>query len=274
MKAVSVSDDIIYLNIGGQKVTTKRSTLCQVEGSWLASMFSGRWEYGLERDKDGYVFLDFNPQYFGLILDYLRAKKIETLENSAPIPEVAPEHMKNFYNLVRYLGLEEELKPKYVFKFHSAGVAIEENGHVIVAKPSRGRAYVLSDHICEDKVTRWKLKLESFRRDCFKMFVGLMKGDFVPSRDTPNRFSLNGLYGWFLDHEGHQIATEEGTVSLLKSYHSFKEGEVVELLLDCSEPKLSLVLVDGTKSEVRLPSSISWRLYIDFRGQFKKIRII
>ena len=62
MKAVEVSDnDIIHLNVGGHKLTTKRSTLCQVEGSLLASMFSGRWEDSLERDQDGAIFFDFNP---------------------------------------------------------------------------------------------------------------------------------------------------------------------------------------------------------------------
>ena len=35
MKAVEVND-IIHLNVGGYKLTTKRSTLCQVEGSLLA----------------------------------------------------------------------------------------------------------------------------------------------------------------------------------------------------------------------------------------------
>ena len=50
MKAADVSDDdIIHLNIGGQKLTTARSTLCQVEGSLLATMFSGRWEDSLKR---------------------------------------------------------------------------------------------------------------------------------------------------------------------------------------------------------------------------------
>jgi hypothetical protein len=37
MNAGEVSDnDIIHLNVGGQKLTTERSTLCQVEGSLLA----------------------------------------------------------------------------------------------------------------------------------------------------------------------------------------------------------------------------------------------
>ena len=80
MKAVEVSDnDIIHLNVGGHKLTTKRSTLCQVEDSLLASMFSGRWEDSLERDKDGAIFFDFNPQYFLVILDYLRTKKMGSL---------------------------------------------------------------------------------------------------------------------------------------------------------------------------------------------------
>ena len=41
MKPFEVNDDdIIDLNVGGQKLTTTRSTLCQVEGSLLASMFN------------------------------------------------------------------------------------------------------------------------------------------------------------------------------------------------------------------------------------------
>ncbi len=50
MEAFVVSDDdIIDLNVGGQRLSTTRSTLCQVEGSFLASMFSGRWEDSLKR---------------------------------------------------------------------------------------------------------------------------------------------------------------------------------------------------------------------------------
>jgi hypothetical protein len=112
IKAVEVSDnDIIELNVGGHKLTTKRSTLCQVEGSLLASMFSGRWEDSLERDKDGAIFFDFNPQYFLVILDYLRAKKIATPEHPAPLPKVPEDQSKSFNNLLEYLGLSDEIVP-------------------------------------------------------------------------------------------------------------------------------------------------------------------
>jgi hypothetical protein len=74
-------------------------------------MFSGRWEDSLERDKDGAIFFDFNPQYFLVILDYLRAKKIATPENPAPLPKVAEDQAKSFNNLLEYLGLSDEIVP-------------------------------------------------------------------------------------------------------------------------------------------------------------------
>ena len=110
MKAFTASDnDIIHLNIGGQKLTTKRSTLCQVENSLLATMFSGRCEESLERDQDGAVFLDFNPQYFVLILDYLREKRIGQPGKPVPLPKVADDQLEPFNNLLQCLGLSDEI---------------------------------------------------------------------------------------------------------------------------------------------------------------------
>ena len=37
-------DESTHLNFGGQKISTKRSTLCQVKGSLLATMLTGRRE--------------------------------------------------------------------------------------------------------------------------------------------------------------------------------------------------------------------------------------
>jgi hypothetical protein len=44
MKPFEVSDDdIIHLNVGGQKLTSTRSTLCQVEGSLLQTFQPSRF---------------------------------------------------------------------------------------------------------------------------------------------------------------------------------------------------------------------------------------
>ncbi|CAB4044374.1 Chaperone dnaK2, partial [Paramuricea clavata] len=110
MKIEVEDDDVISLNIGGKIMAASRSTLCQVEGSLLASMFSGRWEERLKKDKHENVFLDFNPDCFKLILNYLRAKKIETPRSKAKEPKPPRDETSNYWNLVDYLGLHEELK--------------------------------------------------------------------------------------------------------------------------------------------------------------------
>ena len=141
MEAIEVSDDdIIHLNVGGQRFTTTRSTLWQVEGSLLATMFNGRWEDRVKRDKDGVVFFDFNPEYFGWILDYLRAKKISSPENPAVLAEVPKNQMKNFNTLLEYLGLSDEIVParptevvqNEKFNACSPGITVQENGKVAV----------------------------------------------------------------------------------------------------------------------------------------------
>ena len=199
MKAVTMNNnDIIHLNVGGQKMTTKRSTLCQVEGSLLASMFSGRWEDGLERDKYGCIFFDFNPQYFSLILDYLRAKKIETPEKPALLRKVPSEQLNNFDILVGYLGLKEELTLTAItltetFKSHrSPGINVEENGAVAVHGSNHSYQYVLGENIYKKGEIGWQLKLESFQNNHW-MFVGVVKGDTVPLNQ--HSYSWSGSYG-------------------------------------------------------------------------------
>eukprot|EP00123_Amoebidium_parasiticum_P007451 comp18132_c0_seq1/m.18848 comp18132_c0_seq1/g.18848 ORF comp18132_c0_seq1/g.18848 comp18132_c0_seq1/m.18848 type:complete len:513 (-) comp18132_c0_seq1:33-1571(-) len=63
--------DIITLNVGGQPITTTRSTLCRLPDSMLAAMFSGR--HRLATDKEGRYFIDRDPKYFAHVLNYLRS---------------------------------------------------------------------------------------------------------------------------------------------------------------------------------------------------------
>ena len=276
MKAVMVNDnDIIHLNVGGQKMTTKRSTLCQVEGSLLASMFSGRWEDGLERDKDGCIFFDFNPQYFSLILDYLRAKKIETPENPALLPKVPSEQLKNFNILVGYLGLKEELTPTIAeldtFKSHSAEITIEENGAVAVHGSAAGsHEYVFGENIYEEGEIHWQLKFESFLNNHW-MFVGIVKGNIMSSHK--NSYGWSGSYGWALGSNG-QVWTN-GQMSTDNSLKNIcKQGDTVKLTLNCVTSTLTLVVPSGQQFLHTLPSSTTWRLNVNLHGANDKIRIV
>jgi hypothetical protein len=255
MKAVEVSDnDIIHLNAGGHKLTTKRSTLCQVEGSLLASMFSGRWEDSLERDQDGAIFFDFNPQYFLVILDYLRAKKIATPENPAPLPKVAEDQAKNFNNLLEYLGLSDEIVPaekvpSEKFNQHSSNeVTLQEGGTVAVHGPNNGHSYVLGENVHQQGIVRFKMKVESFQTKTW-MLVGIAKADVVPPNN--NSYQWPDSYGWALGQHGQVWKEGSGTTdNALKNLT--KQGDTVELVLDCDAAKLSLHLPTGQQF-IRLP---------------------
>jgi hypothetical protein len=265
MKAVEVSDnDIIELNVGGHKLTIKRSTLCQVEGSLLASMFSGRWEDSLERDQDGVIFFDFNPQYFLVILDYLRAKKIATPENPATLPKVPEDQAKNFHNLLEYLGLSDEIVPaekvpSEKFDAHSSGVTLEEGGTVAVHGPGADNRYVLGENIYQQGIVSLKLKLESFKNNNW-MFVGVAKANVVPPNNTSHTWP--GSYGWTLGTIGRKA--KEGSFTIDNALSNVtKQGDTVELVLDCDAAKLSLHLPTGQQFHIEIPKSQTWRLNVN-----------
>jgi hypothetical protein len=277
MKAVEVSDnDIIHLNVGGHKLTTKRSTLCQVECSLLASMFSGRWEDSLESDQDGTIFFDFNPQYFVVILDYLRAKKIATPENPAPLPKVAEDQAKNFNNLLEYLGLSDEIVPaekvpSEKFNQHSSNeVTLQEGGTVAVHGPNNGHSYVLGENVHQQGIVRFKMKVESFQTKTW-MLVGIAKADVVPPNN--NSYQWPDSYGWALGQHGQVWKEGSGTTdNALKNLT--KQGDTVELVLDCDAAKLSLHLPTGQQFHIEIPKSQTWRLNVDLQHANDRVRII
>jgi hypothetical protein len=279
MKAVDVSDDdIILLNVGGKKFTTTRSTLCEVEGSLLATMFSGRWEDSVKRDQDGAVFFDVNPQYFGYILDYLRAKKIATPENPAPLPEVPQNQEKNFSNLVEYLGLSKEIVPTEIatekssekFNSRSPGISIQEDGKVAVNDSSGGYNYVLGENVYQHGIIRFKLKLESFQNNNWIM-VAILKADVVPQ--SGSSYSLPGCNGWYLGTNNPAV-NKNGLHTSNKTFNVTKQGDTVELVLDCDAGKLSLHLPTGQQSHIEIPKSQSWRLHVNLLYANDKIRIV
>jgi hypothetical protein len=285
MKPFEVNDDdIIDLNVGGQKLTTTRSTLCQVEGSLLASMFSGRWEDGLKRDKDGAIFFDFNQQHFVIILDYLRARKIATPENPIPVPKVPEEQAEHFNDLVQYLGLNEEIiptpeiLPSEKFNLHSAGVAVQEGGKIACNSVSSvGHGYVLGENVNQHGIVNLKLKLESLKDNKW-MFIGIILEDVLPAAPQDN-FSCQwpGSYGWSLGTYGGGVVRKNGlyTVDYTSTLEQLsKQGDTVELVLDCDAGKLSLHFPTGHQFHIVIPKSKTWRLNVNLRYENDKVRIM
>ncbi|CAF1074012.1 unnamed protein product [Adineta steineri] len=66
-------NDIISLNVGGEKIVTLRKTLTSVPNSKLAQLISST--KGTKYDQLGQPFLDYNPKLFQHLLDQLRQGK-------------------------------------------------------------------------------------------------------------------------------------------------------------------------------------------------------
>jgi len=99
-------EDVVDLNVGGQPMSTTRAVLCSAEGSLLAGMFSGNFDDGHKRDKEGRIFLDVDPPLFSKLLSHLRLRRIASPDCPAPLPLVPEELRPEYEMLVKYFGLE------------------------------------------------------------------------------------------------------------------------------------------------------------------------
>eukprot|EP01006_Ploeotia_vitrea_P015561 TRINITY_DN44_c0_g1_i1.p1 TRINITY_DN44_c0_g1~~TRINITY_DN44_c0_g1_i1.p1 ORF type:complete len:378 (-),score=27.43 TRINITY_DN44_c0_g1_i1:121-1254(-) len=94
----SLQDEVIDLDVGGQRFTTTRSTLVHGnKGSGEDCMFkawlSGRWAVG------EVVFVDREPDHFASILNYLRSGDVAT-------SRTREQHAKQLVNEARYYGVD------------------------------------------------------------------------------------------------------------------------------------------------------------------------
>jgi len=108
--------DVLTLNVGGRCITVLRRTLTSVEGSMLATRFSGRWDDSLEKDQNGNLFIDQNFELFELIIDHLRAMHNETALGPPLVPPLEDLDQENkkyrdFLRMVEYYGLTRALYP-------------------------------------------------------------------------------------------------------------------------------------------------------------------
>mmetsp|Transcript_115442 Transcript_115442/g.337619 ORF Transcript_115442/g.337619 Transcript_115442/m.337619 type:complete len:393 (+) Transcript_115442:65-1243(+) len=107
MAASTSMDDVLQLNVGGEKtVAVQRRTLCVVEDSMLASSFSGRWDDSLLRDEHGAVFVDFGPELFMPLLDFLRARRVQEDTATPVLMPAVLGHEERFHTMLKYYGLE------------------------------------------------------------------------------------------------------------------------------------------------------------------------
>ena len=154
---------------------------------------------------------------------------------------------------------------------NSLCAALQENGRVAVHDSTQSHTYVLGENVYQRGTIRFKLKLESFQNNNWIM-VGIVKADVVPK--SQNSFFWSGAYGWSLGNNG-QLWEDGVHKGSGRSWTKLsKQGDMVELVLDCDGGKLSLHLPTGQQYHIVIPKSQSWRLHVNLYGANDKIRIV
>ena len=266
-------------------MTTTRSTLCQIRGSSLANLLNN------PRDKDGFVFLDFNPKHFARILDYLRAKRMSTLPGNPPpvptVPTVGSSEIESFKHLVQHLRLFDEIFPiiKESFAKNNGGIERDVNGtragfsvYPTATYDKRVRAetiYTLGTHVYKSGVFRFKLHHYSERNfNVFDVDIGFINQDFrTPNFSRLSDRSSNEIrspyfFGWSLTKSGVSMG----------QYRSgrcdWKNDDVIELLLDMDAATLFLNAPDGQQFHIELPKWTKFRLYVRIKQPSSGLRIL
>lgn len=110
--------DVLRLNIGGSRIDVLRRTLTSVEGSMLASRFSGQKDDSLEKDADGNFFIDQPMDLFLPLVDYLRAKACMTpLARPVKSPPFGDkDERNNFSRMLEYYGMTLGVYPFGIFE--------------------------------------------------------------------------------------------------------------------------------------------------------------
>lgn len=265
MMQTADAGDVLELNVGGEIITTKRGTLLSTpDGSFLHTMFSGRWDHSSERDSHGRLFLDFTPKLFAKVISFLRTLRIAPPEAHLKRPVVAEEDKQEFHIMVSYLGLEEVIfggngaaSTEAVLKtlqseqqtWRSAPPTVTVSEASVSLAASTGMAHVASSRPLPQGTSTWKVTMRRLPPEghCGRG-VGMMAKPPAPGRATmfmwgrDREVFRNGLVtdqcdGWSGWHSGDTAILQHDTAEgKLKMRHLRLDRTFEIPVLTCSEP--------------------------------------
>ncbi|CAK9082012.1 unnamed protein product [Durusdinium trenchii] len=129
MSVLSASSrEVLDINCSGEIYQLPKRALCFIEGSYLNHMFSDAYIQSVPRDSEGRYFLDFNPECFGIIVDWLL--KLE--ENpEAKVPRVPELQKLNMDLLAEALSLRQFVFGNCLRSAHSTSLKL--SGDIVEA---------------------------------------------------------------------------------------------------------------------------------------------
>lgn len=102
--------NVVTLNVGGQLFAALKSTLLKWNDTYFACMLDGNFK---EKDttQDDVLFIDRNPEYFKIILEFMRAGSIIIPDH---IPVNAIEEEAAYFQVKQHMFKEQEEEEVYI----------------------------------------------------------------------------------------------------------------------------------------------------------------
>eukprot|EP00438_Fugacium_kawagutii_P006543 Skav222199 [mRNA] locus=scaffold1745:99281:109781:- [translate_table: standard] len=164
--------EVLQINCSGAIFQVPKRALCFIEGrSFLNHMFSDAYTQSVPRDSQGRYFLDFNPECFGIIVDWLlkleermRTENDKGKENQDILAEALSLRQFVFGNCLRTNHATSLKVPLGLISDHSRGGATHMGWQIISAEhplKMSGRVYnsnvgligdVVEANNCEEKL--------------------------------------------------------------------------------------------------------------------------
>lgn len=124
------ASEILKINCSGTVYEVPRGTICGIEGSYLAQLFSEENSHTIKPDADGFFYLDINPHCFALVIEYLLNRR---LRKDAPLPVVPQAQKLNMELLAEAWQLKPFLKENRINPVHVTSFHVQQPGNIVEA---------------------------------------------------------------------------------------------------------------------------------------------
>jgi hypothetical protein len=278
--SASIEDDpIIFLNIGGTHMSTRRSTLICIPNTVLALACTSPWSETITHDEDGRLFFDFDPNLFGYLLNQLRDWSSSSSRKVFELPR-NKQDQRRFRLLCSQLNFNPDLIDgihRYE-KFNKlcGHIILDEKGFVAIHAGSYQHAECRGINVYSTGINRIILVLNHQTLDKYNTFIGIIWSG-TPMQDKS--FESSTAYGW----GGRKQVYLKGIPSSIQGYGGYDSdmctNDTIELILNC---QLSFISMSNhrTKKLYEIPIDtregcpFPWQLHINLFAPNDRVKII
>ena len=255
-------NDVLHLNVGGVHICTLRSTLTRIPGTIFHTLLATHEKLLL--DRDGRIFLDYDPELFRLMLNQLREwSEVKSEEYCFEMPTTSSYDRQRFRNFLRELKFDEKC---FDLQFYNAthqlvGKTVQNSqGHI--GDPGAGQPYFYGSQIYSTGFHRIQVNISR---------------DYLPIAPT---VYMDGCWLGVINSTTNQPVSQSSLVCSpdafrnQSAYNDVGYDDIFEIEIDCENQivtarnqrtmkgRKNLLILKNAEKNVPLP----WRFCVCFLG--------